>query len=125
MNAEDRKRAAVNFLRLARDGNRAAAEALVAAGARHHNPYFPAGMPALLDAIGAAAKTSPNRTTEVKRVLADGDYVVVHSHVRQSPDVPGAAVIHIFRFDDGGRIAELWDIGQPIPADNPNSDGMF
>jgi predicted SnoaL-like aldol condensation-catalyzing enzyme len=122
---EDRKRAAVNFLQLARDGNRAAAEGLVAAGAKHHNPYFPAGMPALLDAISAAAKTSPERTTEVKRVLADGDYVAVHSHVRQSPDVPGAAVIHIFRFDDTGRIAELWDIGQPIPADNPNTDGMF
>ena len=124
MSTEERKRTAVNFLRLAREGNRAAAEQLVAIGARHHNPYFQAGMPALLDAISAAAETSPNRESDVKRILADGDYVVVHSHVRHSPGVPGAAVVHIFRFD-GDRIAELWDVGQPVPVDNPNADGMF
>jgi predicted SnoaL-like aldol condensation-catalyzing enzyme len=124
VNTEDRKRTAVSFLRHAREGKREAAEQLVAVGARHHSPYFQAGMPALLDAIGAAAETAPNRESEVKRVLADGDYVVVHSHVRHAPSVPGAAVVHIFRFD-GDRIAELWDVGQPIPADNPNVDGMF
>ena len=124
MSTEDRKRAAVNFLRLAREGNRAAAEQLTAPGARHHNPHFQAGMPALLDAISAAAQSSPTRESDVKRVLADGDYVVVHSHVRHGPGVPGAAVVHIFRFD-GDRIAELWDVGQPVPADNPNTDGMF
>lgn len=124
MSVDDRRRTAVNFLRLARDGNRAAAEQLVAPDATHHNPYFPAGMAALLDAVSAAAQAAPARTTEVKRVVAEGDYVVVHSHVRQSPGVAGAAVVHIFRFD-GDRIAELWDVGQPIPADNPNTDGMF
>jgi predicted SnoaL-like aldol condensation-catalyzing enzyme len=85
MSTEDRKRAAVNFLRLAWEGNRAAAEQLVASGARQHNPYFQAGMPALLDAITATAEASPTREVEVKRVLADGDYVVVQSHVHRDP----------------------------------------
>jgi predicted SnoaL-like aldol condensation-catalyzing enzyme len=124
LNAEERKQAAIEFLRLARDGNRTGAERLVAPGARHHNPYFQAGMRNLLDAIEAAAKTSLDRESDVKRVLCDGSYVVVHSHVRQRRGDLGAAVVHILRFD-GDRIAELWDVGQPVPADNPNEDGMF
>jgi predicted SnoaL-like aldol condensation-catalyzing enzyme len=46
------------------------------------------------------------------------------SHVRQNPDDPGAALVHIFRFE-GDRIVELWDIAQAIPADSPNKNGMF
>jgi predicted SnoaL-like aldol condensation-catalyzing enzyme len=32
-------------------------------------------------------------------------------------------LVHIFRFD-GGLIAELWDIGQPVPEDSPNERGL-
>lgn len=105
-------------------GNRAGAEGLVTTGARHHNPYFRAGMPALLDAIMAAAAASTEHDIDVKHVLADGEYVAVHSHVHQARGDAGVAVVHLFRFE-GDRIAEFWDIGQPIPADNPNMDGMF
>ena len=124
MTGVDRKTVALEFLRLAREGQRPAAERLLAPGGRHHNPYFAAGFPALLDAIEATAAASPNRTTDVKQVVAEGDYVVVHSHVRQDPAARGAAVVHLFRFD-GDRIAELWDVGQPIPENNANADGMF
>jgi predicted SnoaL-like aldol condensation-catalyzing enzyme len=113
MGTEDRKHAAVNFLRFAREGNPAAAGQFAAPGARQHNPHLQAGMRALLDAISAAAEATPRRASDVKRVLADGDYVVVPSQVRNGPGVPGA-VVHILRFD-----------GQPIPADNSNIDGMF
>jgi predicted SnoaL-like aldol condensation-catalyzing enzyme len=33
-------------------------------------------------------------------------------------------VIHIFRFEED-RIVELWDVGQEIPEDSPNDNGMF
>ena len=49
--------------------------------------------------------------------------VAVHSHVRQKPDDLGAAVVHIFRFENG-RIVELWDLGQEAPAQSPNQYGM-
>src|SRR5689334_1576703 len=124
MDPTEPKAIALAFLKRARLGERAAVERLLAPGARHHNPYFGAGMPALLDAIEKTAHASPTRTSEVKRVMVDGDYIVVHSHVRPKPDDPGAAVVHIFRFAQN-RIAELWDVGQPIPAVNPNADGMF
>jgi hypothetical protein len=32
--------------------------------------------------------------------------------------------VHIFRFEDN-RIAELWDIGQPISKTSPNENGPF
>ncbi len=124
MDMEHRKTIALDFLRLGRTGDRAGLEGLVTPTARHHNPYFAAGMPALFDAMEAAAKAAPERTSEVKHVVAEGDYVAVHSHVRPRPGDVGVAVVHLFRFE-GDLIAELWDVGQPIPVENPNQDGMF
>jgi predicted SnoaL-like aldol condensation-catalyzing enzyme len=55
----------------------------------------------------------------------DGDTVITHSLVtRQDPQAPDIAVVHIFRFEHD-RIAELWDLGQPISKDSPNENGMF
>jgi len=48
----------------------------------------------------------------------------VHSHIRQHAEDPGAAAVHLFRFD-GGRIVELWDIWQPIDPDSQNEHGVF
>jgi predicted SnoaL-like aldol condensation-catalyzing enzyme len=118
------KETAVEFLRLARAGKRADAERLLAEGARHHNPYFKAGMDVLMTAIVEAAHQSPEGTMDVKHVLEDGDLVAVHSHVRQKPGDAGIAVVHLFRFENG-LIAEFWDIGQQVPTANPNTDGMF
>ena len=50
--------------------------------------------------------------------------MAVHSHVRLNPSELGVALVHIFRFE-GDRIAELWDLGQPVPKDSPNEYGMF
>ena len=57
-------------------------------------------------------------------MLEDGDLVAVHSRVRQKPGDLGAAVVHIFRFQ-GDRIVELWDMGQSVPENSPNENGMF
>ncbi len=70
------------------------------------------------------ARQNPNKVLEIKRVIAEGGLVVVHSHVRQKPDDLGAVLVHIFRFEKG-RIVELWDIGQPVPDKSPNQYGMF
>jgi predicted SnoaL-like aldol condensation-catalyzing enzyme len=70
------------------------------------------------------AAQNPNKVLEIQRALQDGDLVAVHSHVRQQPGDRGAAVVHIFRFE-GDRIAELWDVGQPVPESSPNELGMF
>jgi predicted SnoaL-like aldol condensation-catalyzing enzyme len=36
----------------------------------------------------------------------------------------GIAAVHLFRFQ-GDRIVEMWDCGQPVPADSLNKNGMF
>lgn len=70
------------------------------------------------------ASQNPHKILEVKLAIQEGDTVAVHSHVRQNPDDLGGAVVHTFRFQNS-RIVEMWDIGQPIPEDSPNKNGMF
>ncbi len=50
--------------------------------------------------------------------------MAVFSHVRQKAGDRGVAVVHIFRFE-AGRIVELWDVGQPVPEETVNENGMF
>ena len=58
------------------------------------------------------------------RGIAYGDRVAVLSHVRREQADIDIAVVHILRFS-GGRIVEMWDVGQVIPKDSPNALGMF
>ena len=54
----------------------------------------------------------------------DENLVAVHSHLKQSPADIGFAVVHILKFKDD-KIVELWDLGQPIPKETINENGMF
>jgi predicted SnoaL-like aldol condensation-catalyzing enzyme len=116
---------AVSFLEMAASGKASEAYSnFVGPGFRHHNPFFEGTAQALQAGMEENARQSPNKVFEVKRVVAEGDMVVTHSHVRQKPDDLGAAVVHIFRFEQG-KIVELWDLGQPIPSESINKNGMF
>jgi len=92
----------------------------IGSGFKHHNPFFEGTAEALRAGMKANAKQSPDKVLEVKRVIAEDDFVVTHSHVRQHPDALGAVVVHIFRFENG-KIIELWDLGQPVPASSLNA----
>jgi predicted SnoaL-like aldol condensation-catalyzing enzyme len=123
--ADSNKDVAISFLKLAASGKvREAYSEFVAAGFRHHNPFFEGSAEALMAGMEENARQNPNRVLQVKRAVAEGELVVVHSHVRQKPGDLGAAVVHIFRFEKG-RIVELWDLGQPVPDESPNQYGMF
>jgi predicted SnoaL-like aldol condensation-catalyzing enzyme len=120
-----KKDAAVSFLRMAASGHaRDAFGKYVGEGFHHHNPFFEDRAEALMTAMDENARQNPEKRLDVLRALEDGDLVAVHSHVRQKADDRGAAVVHIFRFN-GDRIVELWDLGQPVPADSVNPSGMF
>jgi predicted SnoaL-like aldol condensation-catalyzing enzyme len=117
--------AAVSFLRLVGAGKvREAYDRHVGASFRHHNAFFRGDRESLLKAMEENARKSPDKVVDVKRTLEDGDYVAVHTHIRQHPQDRGGAAVHIYRFEND-RIAELWDVGQEIPADSPNEHGMF
>jgi predicted SnoaL-like aldol condensation-catalyzing enzyme len=119
------KDTAVSFLRLVGSGKvRDAYDRYVAASFRHHNGFFRGDRESLMKAMEENAEKNPEKVLEVKRTLEDGNYVAVHSHIRQHAQDRGGAAVHIFRFEND-RIAELWDVGQEIPQDSPNEHGMF
>ena len=122
---DSNKAAAIAFLELASSGKVNDAYAKYAGpDFKHHNPFFEGSAQSLRAGMEENARQNPNKVLEVKRAIAEGDFVAVHSHVKQNPNDPGAAVVHIFRFAKG-RIVELWDLGQPVQANSPNQYGMF
>ena len=125
MSSQTLKDAAIDFLTLAASGKVSEAYAQhVGFGFRHHNPNFRGDAASLKEAMQENATKNPNKTLKVQRALQDGNEVAVLSHVHQHPGDRGAAVVHIFRFE-GGRIVELWDVGQEIPESSLNEHGMF
>ena len=122
---DSNKDIAVAFLEMASSGDvREAYSKFVGPGFKHHNPFFEGSAASLAAGMEENARQNPSKTIEVKRVLAEGDFVAVHSYVRLDPNSQGAAVVHLFRFDNG-RIVELWDVGQPVPDESANQYGMF
>ncbi|HWV70284.1 MAG TPA: nuclear transport factor 2 family protein [Pseudosphingobacterium sp.] len=120
-----KKEIAQDFLKLASKGeSREAFQRYVGNGFKHHNVFFKGDAQTLMTAMEENAKKSPDIRTEIHHVLEEGPMVAVHSHVRKSTDDLGAALMHIFRFDNK-KIVELWDFGQPVPADTVNENGMF
>ncbi len=119
------KQAAVEFLRLATTGRiDEAYQKYVDMTGKHHSPFFSAGFAALKKGMIDNHAQFPNKQLMVKHVLGDGDMVAVHSHIILNPGETGIATVHLFRFR-GNKIVELWDFGQPVPADSPNQDGIF
>lgn len=123
--SNNNKDSATSFLNLAATGKvDEAYSKFVGDGFRHHNAFYEGSAESLQAGMKENAIQNPAKVFEVKRVIAEGDFVVTHSHVRQKPGDLGAAVVHIFRFTNG-KIVELWDLGQPVPHESPNQYGMF
>ncbi|RIX50213.1 nuclear transport factor 2 family protein [Paenibacillus nanensis] len=119
------KENAVSFLQMVASGEvREAYRKYMAPDLVHHNAFFPGDAVSLMLAMEENAAKNPHKIVDVKQAIEEGEKVVVHSHVKQNEADLGAAVIHIFRFQDG-LIVELWDVGQPIPENSPNKNGAF
>jgi predicted SnoaL-like aldol condensation-catalyzing enzyme len=95
-------------------------------GARYiqHNPVAADGPEGLKGFIGFLRDKFPNSKSEIKRVFAEGDYVILHVHAVREPGTRGRAIIDIFRLENG-RIVEHWDVAQDVPEKAANANGMF
>ena len=89
-----------------------------------HNPGAPDGPEGLKAFLGFLKEKFPQSRSEIKRVFADGDYVILHVHAVREPGTRGSAIVDIFKLE-GGKIVEHWDVVQPIPEKAANSNGMF
>lgn len=91
---------------------------------RQHAPYAADGHEGLRAFVTWFKENFPEHRYEVKRVLAEGDFVVLHLHGMGGPNPHGESVIDIFRVENG-RVVEHWDNIQAIPATAVNSNSMF
>ena len=89
-----------------------------------HNPVAADGAEGLKGFIGFLKGKFPNSKSEIKRVIAEGDYVVLHVHAVREPGTRGRAIIDIFRLENG-KIVEHWDVAQDVPDKAANNNGMF
>jgi hypothetical protein len=62
-----------------------------------------------LETLGQLRGEYPNLRLDIKRVIAEGDMVVTHSHLDLEP----------------GKVVEHWDVIQDVPNHAANPNGMF
>ena len=88
------------------------------------NPTAKDGPEGLKGFIGFLRDRFPNSKSEIKRIFADGDYVIVHVHAVREPCTRGLAIMDIFKLENG-KVVEHWDVVQPIPETVQDDNGMF
>ena len=101
------------------------------AAARHfgpryiqHNPNAPDGPEGFKGLVTFLKEKFPNSKSEIKRVFAEGDYVILHVHSVREPGQRGRAIVDIFRLENG-KIVEHWDVVQDVPEKAANTNTMF
>src|SRR5450830_961643 len=89
-----------------------------------HNPRAADGTAGFKAFIGFLKEKFTNYHSDIKRSFADGDYVILHVHNVPEPGARGAAIIDIFRLENG-KVVEHWDVRQDVPEKAANDNTMF
>ncbi|WP_058913581.1 ester cyclase [Entomohabitans teleogrylli] len=125
-NEQKNKENVVNFYNKAlNDKDFAAARPYLGDEYIQHNPTAADGVEGFQRFIEFLKNKYPNSRSEIKRVLADGDYVILH--VQTTGREPGVtkAIVDIFRLNKQNKIVEHWDVIQTVPEKAANNNGMF
>ena len=83
-----------------------------------HNKAIPNEIEGLVDYVKTMVKRFPEYSFNVKKIFADGDYVILHSHTtmkakHRGNEKKGFIITDTFRLKNG-KLAEHWDAIQPI-----------
>ena len=103
---------------------RPAFETWVDPGYIQHNPMAPTGRAAAIAFLAPFFANNPAISYSIKRIIADGNLVAVHSHGKFAAADRGVAVVDILRVE-GCKVVEHWDVVQPVPETAANTNTMF
>jgi predicted SnoaL-like aldol condensation-catalyzing enzyme len=121
---EDNKKLVTTFLDTFNTGNITQFDSYVAPDLVKHLSNLPNGAEASRQQALKMRAAYPKAHVSIKRVIAEGDLVAVLAHATLEPDTKGIAVIYIFRIEEG-RIAEQWEVAQPVPETSANNNTAF
>ncbi|MCL3781320.1 polyketide cyclase [Prolixibacteraceae bacterium JC049] len=83
-----------------------------------HNRAIPNEMTGLIGYVKTLTKRFPDYSFDVKKIFADGDFVILYSHTtmkaqHRGNEKKGFIITDTFRLENG-KLAEHWDAIQPI-----------
>ena len=90
-----------------------------------HNPTMADGRDSvrqLLEKMGIAQW--PKQKVDFKRVIAEGDLVMLQVVQPKTDATPETVIVDMFRVENG-KIAEHWDVIQAVPGDAVNKRSMY
>ena len=125
MDLEQNKRNAIDFYKMAYEGNPAAAVSkYIGQEYIQHNPDVANGTEGFISYFERMQLEYPNKTIEFVRCIAEGNLVALHTH-QTWPGNDEYVTMDFFRFDDNGKIVEHWDSIQQIPNQSANENSMY